>query len=262
MNEKKAFRSITLFIALMTASVVANANEPVPDLILIPIVASHARDATGAVWSSTVFFNYASSGFPLDVSDRPVLDYRQLQPGERGILEIHTDPLKTGPGIVIYTLAFGSKQLYVQSYVYNEARPGVGVSIPGIRLSDLFAHIGEPVRLLGIPLNAESRTLVRIYGMTDGASADLLVRVFDTNGHILAVDTVHLSRFTTPGPPYTLPTQPAYCEYRPSVDPAKYPSISIDIESLAPPGFTPAIWAFATTTGAHSENVTAVFPAQ
>jgi hypothetical protein len=264
MNEKTAFRPlILLFSALIIAPVAAQATSPAPDLILIPIVASHARDATGAVWSSTVFFNYTRLDFALSVANEPLLDSRDLQPGERGILDIHTDKLKVGPGVIIVTYAFASKQLYVQSYVYNEAKPQVGVSIPGVRLSDLKA--GEPVRLIGIPLHGESRTLVRIYAMTSGIDADVLVRVSDPTGHVLAVDIVHL--FSTPLLPlYVFGTQPAYGEYRPPVDPARYPSISIDVEPLTPATpnspFNSAIWAFSTTTGARSENVTAVFPAQ
>ncbi len=60
--------------------------------------------------------------------------------------------------------------------------------------------------------------------------------------------------------------QPAYAQYRPSVDPAKYSSISIDIEPIGPrgpvSGLAPPIWAFATTTSASSDSVTAVFPAK
>lgn len=264
MKQKTAFRSIILVVcALIIAPAAAHATSPAPDLILIPIVASHARDATGAVWSSTVFFNYTLLAGPLSVSDEPILDYRSLLPGERGVLDIHTDKLRVGPGVMILTYAFGSKQLYIQSYVYNEAKPEVGVSIPAVRLSDL--NLGQPVRLVGIPLNAESRTLVRVYAITDGTDADVLVRVSDATGHVLAVDTVHL--FSTPVLPlHSYAAQPAYGEYRPSADPTKYPSISIDIESLTPPSptfaFSSAIWAFSTTTGARSENVTAVFPAQ
>lgn len=264
MNEKTAFRSIILIVgALVIVPAAAQPTSPAPDLILIPIVASHARDATGAVWSSTVFFNYTLPDVSVFVYDEPILDYRELQPGERGVLDIHTDKLRVGPGVMILTYAFASKQLYIESYVYNEAKPEVGVSIPGIRLSDL--KVGQPVRLIGVPLGTGSRTLVRIYAMTSGIDADVLVRVFDPNGHVLEVDTVHL--FSTPLlPRHADATQPAYGEYQPPLDPAKYPSISIDIEPLTPATnespFSAKIWAFSTTTGSRSENVTAVFPAQ
>jgi hypothetical protein len=264
MDSKKALRTTVLLLGLiLIAPVAALANSPAPDLILIPIVASHARDATGAVWSSTVFFNYTQLDFALSVANNPVLDFRDLQPGEHGVLDMHANKLLVGPGAIIITFASASKQLSIQSYVYNEAKPGVGVSIPGIRASDLL--VGQSVRLIGVPLNVDSRTLVRIYSMANGIDADVLVRVLDPYGHELSVNVVHL--FSTPVlPRHADAAQPAYGEYQPPLDPAKYPSISIDIEPLTPATnespFSAKIWAFSTTTGPHSENVTAVFPAR
>lgn len=253
MHTKKVALTLISVVAALIA-IPTRANEPAIDAILIPILAFHSADATGATWNSSVSFAYTGD-HSADVFGYAALDARTLLPGARGVLQFH-DVLARGygPGLIILTTAFPSNQLTVQSYVYNEARPETGVSIPCVRQSDL----GYPIRLLGIPVGRTSRTLLRIYAITDNTDADVVVRIFDANGNPLAVDNVHLVHAPLP-PVNTIAVEPAYAEYRPAVDPAKYSSISIDVESPVPGG---AIWAFSTTTGAQSDSVTAVFPAR
>jgi hypothetical protein len=258
MTIKAALHSLLLVALAIITPVVAQANERTPYFILIPVVASHAHDSAGAAWSSTVSFIYAGD-YPTLVFNDPFIDYREMQPGERGILDIHAAEAKAGPGVIIVTYAAPPQLLYIQEYVYNDAQPGVGVAVPAVRFSDLTP--GQTVRLIGIPVQTTSRTLVRIYGMAN-YDPNVLVHVFDPSGRTLTTDLVHLVS------PPLLPTQtnigqPAYAEYRPSVDAAKYSSISIDIEPVSlRPDLGPAIWAFSTTTAASSESVTAVFPAK
>lgn len=263
MTATAAVRSIVLVaLALLLGSPAARANEPPLDYILIPVVASHARDSAGAVWSSAVSFLYTGD-VQADVFNEPFVASREVQPGERGMLDIRAEQAKAGPGVIIATTAFPSKTLYVQSYVYNEAKPGVGVAVPCIRIfNDLTAN--QTIRLIGIPIDRASRTLVRIYAMAN-TDPVVIVHVYDSSGHALATDMVQL---VSPPllPQQTNVGQPAYAEYRPAADPAKYSAISIDIEPVSPrePAsvFGPAIWAFSTTTSGASDSVTAVFPAK
>jgi len=261
---KAPVHSLISVLALILLPTIARANEPPTDFLLIPVAASHGHDSVGATWSTTVSFVYTGEGGSSIFSEGFVAP-RTLLAGERGVIEINAAGAKFGPGVIIHITGFPTpKELHAQSYVYNDARPEVGVAIPGIRLlNDLTAN--QTIHLLGIPINATSRTLVRIYAMPITApgvtDTDVRVHVFDSVGRSLATDIVHLV-----SPPIvsieTSTYQPAYAEYRPAVDPAKNSSISIDLEPLPVSGFGRAIWAFATTTSASSDSVTAVFPAK
>src|ERR1043165_3396986 len=255
MKAKATIHSMIPILALIVFPMMARANEPPTDFFLIPVVALHARDSAGATWSTTVSFVYTGE-FGSSIFSEAFVAARTLSPGDSGVIEINAAAEKAGPG-AIFGAQRAAEELHVQSYVYNDAKPEVGVAVPGVRLlRDLGGNL--TIRLLGIPISASSRTLVRIYAMPRSGPGDtdpdVLVHVFDSNGTSLATNMVHL---VSPQPSLqTSADQPAYAEYRPIVDSAKYSSISIDLDAL--PSTGRSIWAFATTTSASSDSVTAV----
>src|ERR1051325_373107 len=260
MRAKATVHSMIAILALIVFPIVARANEPPTDFFLISVIGFHATGSAGATLGTTPSFVYTGE-FGSSIFSEAFVAARTLGPGERGVIEINAASAKAGPG-AIFGAQGSPEELHVQSYVYNDAKPEVGVAVPGVRLlRDLGGNL--TIRLLGIPISASSRTLVRIYAMPRSGPGDtdpdVLVHVFDSIGNPLATDMVHLV-----SPPIvsieTSADQPAYAEYRPVVDPTKYSSISIDLEAL--PSAGRAIWAFSTTTSATSDSVTAVFPAK
>jgi hypothetical protein len=247
-------RSVPFFLIVSLLGTSALATTPPPEFILLPVVVSHARDATGAYWSTTVSFVYGGTA-PVDVVNEGNLGLRLLQPGEQGELTLNMDGQR-GPGMIIESRYPASQQLFVQSHVFNEAAPETGAILPSVRLHDLT--VDQPVRLIGIPIGSSSRTLLRIYDMSMQGDIDARVKVRDASGGLLVSDAVHLA-----APPLrplqSFATEPAYAEYRPNVDLSVHSSLSIDIEPVTT---NTLLWAFTTTTDERSRSVAAVFPAK
>jgi hypothetical protein len=241
-----------LLVALASSPAFA-ATAPL-ETILIPVVASHARDATGAFWSSRVAFLYTGAA-SLEVFNEAGFQQR-ISPGERGELVFGPEDSIRVPGRLVQLPLTEASHLFAQSHVYDESAPQSGVIIPAIRQHDLTDS--GSVHLIAIPVSAAARTLLRIFDLTVNTAADVSVRVYGPSGELIAADTVHLVAPPL-GPLQSFPAYPLYGEYRPNVDVSRMTSISIDIEPVTPHLL---LWAFTTTTDSRNESVVAVFPAR
>lgn len=245
-------RSALIALVLSVVVIPAHATTAPPDFILLPVVVSHGRDAAGEFWNTRVSFMYAGDSV-VDVWNEANLALRLLQPAERGELTLSTEN-QPGPGVIIETAYPAAKLLFLQTHVYDESSPETGVVLPGVRIRDLAA--GQSVRLIGVPVGASTRTLLRIYDVSMQRDVDVRVRVYDESGSLLVTDVVHL--IAPPMRPLqSFPSSPAYAEYRPNVDVTTHSSISMDVEPLTP---SELLWAFATTTSRGA--VAAVLPAK
>ena len=252
------FRSFLAVLAVVFAGAKGGvANTPPPPIpLLLPVVASDTPDALGNRWDTRVSFAYdASVPVTTFFYCGRIVDFRFVSPGERGELTVNFQRIMHGPGLVLFVPPSDIKRMAVQTFVHRNGS-STGAVIPGVRSTDLV--FGETLHLIGIPVGADSRTLVRLYDLALTNDTDVVLRVYSPTGDLLATDNVHLVQ-----PPAdsidVFPTYPAYAEYRPPVDAKGLSSISIDIEPLSP---NRLIWAFATTTSNDTDAVSAVFPAR
>jgi hypothetical protein len=248
-------KKLSLALLLIAAGIpgpMVRATTPPYDAFLLPIVVSNAPGAFGSRWDTSIFFAHTGTASFDFLGNVLVLGTRDFTPGERGELQLFNVPQSgASPGLIFDTTAQGAADLHLVCYVHERSGRLPGVTIPAVRSTDLV--LGATVRLLGVPISDDSRTLVRIYDVLRNViRADVTVRVYNAKGELLRTDVVHLDT------PSVAPSAYApYGEYRPPVTAADGP-ISIEVE---PPNLGFRLWAFSTTTDNTTQAVTPVFPA-
>jgi len=243
--------AVIVVVASLFAMPLARATSPPDERVLLPVVVDNAAGAFGSHWTTTITYLYR--GFAaIEVGND--VNLNQFITAGRGELHLANVNAESTPGRVLDAPAPQAGDLYIQTHVYEASSPSGGVIIPAVRSADWPA--GAAIHLIGVPVSASARTLLRLYEI--GASADdldVVVHVSDGDAPILTTN-VHLAK-PAAGRASVTGTYPAYAEV--SIPASASGSVSIDVDSV-PAGFK--VWGFTTTTDNRNQSITPVFPAR
>lgn len=252
---------IILFISAMAMPVFAETGW---ERLLVPIVTGDAAHpgGHGSSWvAKLTVFN--SSGLRVPLTEWPDSYPCKLASCAREHVDPHEtadfsnlSPAINGGGVFLYTISSFADELHASLRVFDASRAleTLGTQIPVIRRSEVQS--GSDVHLVGIPVSAEYRSLLRIYDLEALDRTQVEVRVFDRDGVLLRSETVELRTWADDEPAVESPRFPAYgqlylTETFTGTDSSRIEITGSDEQRL---------WAFVTVTNNETQLVTSIVP--
>lgn len=174
---KSSFKGIGMWaIALLSVTVTLNATTF--ERVLVPIWVSAAAGDRGSIWQSSAWiFN----GYPITRAYEAnqvcfaQCEAHELRPGPNGLGAPPAQPPEN-PGVVVYVES-PTDQINFELRVQDTTRAGEtwGTEIRTVRESEALTG---PARLLGVPIEPQFRTMLRIYDFDGRPNAVVRLRAF------------------------------------------------------------------------------------
>ena len=260
--------AVAVVLASMSGGVVARAeNIPPFERALLPITVKNRPGAFGSSWTTSLFYLYrtplpsfASLVEPLATAsacDPPcgvtdLISFSKNSPVNVAYWQTHSgEP----PGQLIY---LRTEQVKVSLRLSQTGKPGTEIQLPVVR-ERLFTS--GTVDLLGVPVDANYRSTLRIYGIDPTLFGDVRVRAYiDSDSDVALLDETVYSLGANPvvipqrqigaG---TLDIRPPSVEINFATDRYEgHPKIRYEITPITP-GLK--IWAFVSVTDKTSQAI-------
>lgn len=252
---------IIVLIAVIAMPVLADTGW---ERLLVPVVTGDAAHpgGHGSSWvAKLTVFNSSAVRVPL--TEWPDAYPCNLASCAREHVDPHEtadfsnlEPAINGGGAFLYTISSFADELHTSLRVFDESRAleTLGAQIPVIRGSEV--QPGSDVHIVGVPVSAEYRSLLRIYDLEALDRKQVQVRVFDRDGGLLRSETVELRTWADEEPDVESPRFPAYGQLYLTETIAGIDAARIEISGLE----EQRLWAFVTVTNNETQLVTSIVP--